>query len=112
MSTAQDETEIGRAQHIRDEKGGDDERSNGDEEEQQDALPTLVFEGPEEGENANNDIGAQDLGNQNDNDSRGGVEKDETSLALRRPSSADGSSSIPDDTPSIQVMKFVSQLDV
>lgn len=108
MSTAQDEAEIGRAQHIRDEKGADDEQSDGEGERQQDALPTLTFERPEDGENANNDIGVQVSGNQNDNDSGAGGEKNETSLALRRPSSADGTSSIPDDTPSIQVMKFIS----
>lgn len=106
MSTVRADAGIVPAQSTRDEERGADRRFQEDESPATGRLPERSVEEPDElGDDEHSLIrrstsfrGYQDSDPDNQNDSDLA-----SSPALGRPSSADGSLSIPDDTPSIQV---------
>jgi hypothetical protein len=103
MSTVKDEAEIGRPRSESDEESGNERRKDDEEDEFPTSPSGLVpAEGSDEdiyslnagnfGSRIRNNHGSTLLRNRNG----------ESSPVLERPSSADGSFSIADDTPSIQ----------
>lgn len=115
MSTAKDEAEIGRTKPQRDEENGSErpekkEEEEEEEDEDEDESPRslsrpipLEFEdshGNEENSSAESALSRIRDGHDS---SLLNTSNLESSMNVGRPSSADGSLSIPDDTPSIQV---------
>lgn len=106
MSTVQDEAEVGRVQSASDEGSEADRGPENDENGPLGGFPVRTLERPYEEEEDTTSLIAtrtslrsyerHDLDMQEDSSLA-------SSPALGRPSSADGSLSIPDDTPSIQV---------
>lgn len=110
MSTVQDEAEVGRVQSTSDERIEADRGLENDESRSVGEFPVQTLERPdEEEEEEKKDKRLNAAGSslrryaRHDRDTQ-----EDSSLAsspvLGRPSSADGSLSIPDDTPSIQVV--------
>lgn len=106
MSTVKDEAEIGRTQSEIDEESGSERRKDDDEDEFSRSPSGLVP--VEERDEDFNSLSAGSVGSQIRNNHGLTLLRNrnlESSPVLQRPSSADGSLSIPDDTPSIQVGK-------
>ena len=106
MSTVQDEAELGPAQSTSDEESEDEREFDNNELEVVLTSPDQTVKSPGKVDTDDNILevpGARLQGDQTcDLDTQVKL-KSTSSLALARPSSADGSLSIPDDTPSIQV---------
>ena len=100
MSAAKDEAEDGPVDLINEDDGHEEKSLQGDEDEQTQEEVLLTprlskpngFEEEEDSLVSNNDIESEDFG-----------PLQTSSPVLERPSSADGSLSIPDDSPSLQV---------
>ena len=113
MSTAKDEAEIGRTKSQRDEENGIERPEEEEEEEEDEDESPRNFTGPaslefEDTQGGKNNPRAQSVRSRIRNGHDLTLLKNsnlESSLNLERPSSAGGSFSIPDDTPSIQVKK-------
>lgn len=107
MSTAQNEAENGPAMVGEDDDNHGEEALEGDGGESAGDLPTRVPERPNEhGEGNNLVVTIATISRSCENPDQEHHEADsylESSTTPERPSSADGSLSIPDDTPSIQV---------
>ena len=100
MSAAKDEAEDGPAELSTEDSGHEEELSQDHEDEQSQEEELLTprlskpngFEEEEDSLASNNDVESEDFG-----------PLQTSSPVLERPSSADGSLSIPDDSPSLQV---------
>lgn len=112
MSTVQDEAEVGRVQSTNDEESEADGGPENDENRPVGGIPIRTLQRPykeekgEEEEQEDTSLNAAGTSfrsyERHDLDMQGDSSL-ASSPALGRPSSADGSLSIPDDTPSIQV---------
>lgn len=106
MSTAKDEAEIGRTEPPSDEEDGGERLEEEDQDEPLKRLSGLAPVGVEGRDDDEYSLSAESGGPRVRNNHRSSLLKKhdlESSPGRGRPSSADGSLSIPDDTPSIQV---------
>jgi hypothetical protein len=106
MSTAKDEAEIGRIQPQVEEESGYDTREEDAQDESPSKSPGSVPVGFAEQDGDEHNISDGSFGSSGPNSHGWNLIKDrniESSPGWGRPSSADGSLSTPDDTPSIQV---------
>lgn len=116
MSTVQDEAEVGRVQSTNDEESEADRGPENDENRTVGGNPVRTLRRPyeeEKGEEEEEDKSLNAAGTSFRSHERHDLDMQEdsslaSSPALGRPSSADGSLSIPDDTPSIQDSKASS----
>lgn len=106
MSTAKDEAEIGRTEPQSDEEDGSERLEEEDQDQPPRRLSGLAPVGVEQRDDDEFSLSAESVGPRVRNSHGSSLLKNhalESPPVWGRPSSADGSLSIPDDTPSIQV---------
>lgn len=111
MSTVRDDAGIAPAQSTSDDERGGERESRNDESKTTGRLPGQTLEEPEEEGEDEHSLIPTDISFRGYKDYDPDIQEDSdlaSSPAFGRPSSADGSLSIPDDTPSIQVIRISS----